>query len=94
MAERARADDRDDADADACARPFLREVAVQLGADGATRAHALLRACAEGADAGAALLLADDALLAAAYSNLDLFPIACGPGDRVGAALRAALERL
>jgi hypothetical protein len=90
MADAASAPARDDR----CADAFARAVAMQLDGDGERRVDALLRAAASGEDAGAAALLGDDALLAAAYSNLDLLPHRCAAGDRVAAALRAALERL
>ena len=78
----------------ACAGAFAAAVAAQLGERGGARVDVLLRAADEHEDAGAAALLADDALLAAAYSNLDLLPARCAAGDRVAAALRVALERL
>jgi hypothetical protein len=71
-----------------------RTTSAELAGDGELRVAALLRAAAIGDDAGATTLLGDDALLAAAYSNLDLLPARCATGDRVAAALRRALERL
>ena len=79
---------------DACAAPVAHAVAMQLDGDGERPVAALLHGAAIGADAGAATLLGDDPLLAAAYSNLDLLPRGCASGDRVAAAVARALELL